>query len=402
VKFIIHTQYYRPEIGAPPARLSELAERLVQYGHEVFVITAMANYPLGYFYPGYGGMIKREVINGVSILRTWIYPSKSLRFLPRLTNYFSFVFSSLLIGIALLPKADYLLTESPPLFLGISGYFLSRLKRARWIFNVSDLWLDSAVHYGMIGDGIILRICKYLEAFCYRKAWLVTGQSREILDAVKQMIPDTYTYHLTNGVDASRYTTELRSNSLHKELGEGAECVAIYAGLHGIAQGLDQIIEAARGLEDLNGKLMIVLIGDGPEKEKLMRNAIGLKNIKFLDPKPNEFIPELLASSDIAIVPLKMHIPGSVPSKIYEAMACGLPVVLVAEGEAVNIVCKSGAGIIVAPGDIENIAQALRKLTLDADLRRKLGEQGQQAAIKNYDRNLIVSNFNKFIQGATK
>lgn len=397
MKFIIHTQYYPPEIGAPQARLSELSERLVAYGHDVTVITAMPNYPTGRIYKGYKGLFKSEEINGVKVIRTWIYPTKSIRFLPRLTNYFSFVFSSFFLGAALLPKADYLLTESPPLFLGISGFLLSRIKKARWIFNVSDLWPESAVRLGIIGKGLPLRISEYLEAFCYRKAWLVTGQSREILEGVKQRVPDTRTYHLTNGVDSSRFTPELYSTSLHKELGEGAECVAIYAGLHGIAQGLDQIIEAARELQDLSGKLKIILVGDGPEKESLLQKAKKLRNIKFLDPKPREIIPKLLASSDIAIVPLKMHIPGAVPSKIYEAMACALPVILVAKGEAEQIVRESGAGITILPGRVNDLAHALRQLTLDYDLRRTFGEQGRQAVLVKYDRNLIVSNFVNFL-----
>ncbi|MEJ2648328.1 MAG: glycosyltransferase family 4 protein, partial [Sedimentisphaerales bacterium] len=251
MKFIIHTQYYIPEIGAPQARLSELAEKMLAGGHEVTVITALPNYPLGQLYAGFGGIFKREVRNGVSIIRTWIYPTKSVELLPRLFNYFSFVISSLLLGILFLPRADYLITESPPLFLGISGFLLSRLKRAKWIFNVSDLWPESAVRLGVIGEGFPLTISEKLELFCYQKAWLVTGQSAEILRGVKHKCPKGNTFHLSNGVDSTLFRPELRSGDLHNELGEGVECVAIYAGLHGIAQGLNQIIEAARMLNDL-------------------------------------------------------------------------------------------------------------------------------------------------------
>lgn len=397
MKLIIHTQYYPPEIGAPQGRLSELANRFVQYGHEVTVITAMPNYPLGRIYPGYGGMIKREVKKGIKIIRTWIYPTKSVRFLPRLINYFSFVLSSLFFGVALLPRADYLLTESPPLFLGISGFLLSRLKRARWIFNVSDLWPESAVRLGIIGNGLPLRVSERLEAFCYHKAYLVTGQSQEILKGVMCRVPDIRTYHLSNGVDSSRFTPNLHSPTLHQELGDGAEFVAIYAGLYGIAQGLDQILEAARSLQNLNGKLKIVFVGDGPEKEYLIQKAQGLKIVKFLNPKPREDMPKLLASVDIALVPLKMYIPGAVPSKIYEAMASALPVVLVANGEAVRIVSESGAGITVSPGRVNDLAQALRQLTLDTDLRRKLGEKGRQSALERFDRDKITVNFAHYL-----
>ncbi|MFQ5965946.1 MAG: glycosyltransferase family 4 protein [Candidatus Scalinduaceae bacterium] len=398
MKFVIHTQYYPPETGAPQARLSEFAERLVQYGHEVTVVTAMPNYPLGRIYTGYGGLLKREVIKGVKVIRVWIYPTKSVSFIPRLSNYFSFVLSSLFLGAALLPRVDYILTESPPLFLGISGFILSRLKRAHWIFNVSDLWPETAVRLGVIGKGALLKVSERLEAFCYRKAWLVTGQSREILQGVKRRLSGVRTFHLSNGVDSSHFTPNLHSTTLQRELGEGATCVAIYAGLHGIAQGLAQILEAARILQNLDGKLKIVFIGDGAEKESLMQKAQGLQNVKFLPSRPREDIPKLLASADIALVPLKTYIPGAVPSKLYEAMASALPVVLVANGEAERIVNESGAGITVSPGIVNDLAQALRQMTLETDLRRKLGEQGRQSVLEKYDRGLIVDNFVNFLE----
>ena len=398
MKFIIHTQYYPPETGAPQGRLSELAERLVIEGHEVTVLTAMPNYPLGKFYPGYGGMLRREMMNGVAIIRTWLYPTKSVRFIPRLTNYFSFVISSLILGAALLPRADFLLTESPPLFLGIAGYFLSRLKRARWIFNVSDLWPESAVRLGIVGKGLSLTLSEQLELFCYRKAALVTGQSKEILNGVSMKAPKTLVYHFSNGVDSDRFTPEMRSGALHEQLGEGAECVAVYAGLHGIAQGLDQVVAAAKLLNDLKGKLKIVFIGDGPEKEALMHQAKGIDIITFLPPRSKEEMPQLLASSDIAIIPLKIYIPGAVPSKIYEAMASALPLILVAEGEAVTIAHDADAGIVVPPGDVAALAQGIRRLITDRDLRQKLGENGRNAAVKRFSREKIIKNLLNFLE----
>src|SRR5215470_12054633 len=118
----ILTQYYPPEVGAPQARLSDLARRLQARGHEVFVLTAMPSYPTGRIFPSYGGFFRREVIDGVTVLRSAIYPTKSAGMVRRLLNYFSFVFSSLVVGLVKLPRVDYLLTESPPLFLGVSGY----------------------------------------------------------------------------------------------------------------------------------------------------------------------------------------------------------------------------------------------------------------------------------------
>ena len=145
LKLLIHTQYYPPEIGAPQARLSELAKGLTRLGFLVSVLTAMPNYPQGKVFKGYKGLLIREEIDQIPVLRTSIYPTQKVNFIPRLINYFTFVFSSLFFGVWGLGKLDFVLTESPPLFLGISGYLLSRLTRAKWIFNVSDLWPESVV-----------------------------------------------------------------------------------------------------------------------------------------------------------------------------------------------------------------------------------------------------------------
>src|SRR5258706_9454798 len=205
--FVIHTQYYPPEIGAPQARLSFLASALVKRGHHVTVLTAMPNYPRGVIHTGYAGWMKADDLDDVHILRAWIYPTNSLSFVPRLFNYFSFVFSSFFVGLIYLDAPDIILTESPPLFLGISGYLLSRLKRARWFFNVSDLWPESAVRLGVVQNAFLLRIGYWLEAFCYRKAWCVGGQSREILESIGSRFPNVQTYYLSNGTDTNFFAS---------------------------------------------------------------------------------------------------------------------------------------------------------------------------------------------------
>lgn len=175
------------------------------------------------------------------MIRTAIYPTQSVRKVPRLLSYFSFVASSMLLGAFVLPRVDYLLTESPPLFLGISGFVLSRLKEARWIFTVSDLWPEGAVELGIVGDGPALRAARALEAFCYRKAWLVSGQSGGILGDIEERFPTVPTHHLSNGVDPARFHPGVTSARERLGLGGENDCVVVYAGLHGVAQGLDQL-----------------------------------------------------------------------------------------------------------------------------------------------------------------
>lgn len=391
--FAILSQYYLPEMGAPQARLSELAQRFLARGHQVSLLTAMPNYPRGKIYPGYGGLLRRETLDGVRVVRSALYPSKSPRILPRLISYMSFVGTSAVAGTFCLPKIDYLLTESPPLFLGMTGFYLSRLKGARWIFNVSDLWPEGAVDLGIISEGPALSLARRLEAFCYRKSFLVTGQSRGILGNIEQRFPDVQTHHLSNGVDPRLFHPEVPADRARFGIPQGA-MVALYAGLHGVFQGLDQLLETAHRLRDIED-FRLVLVGDGPDKENLKSRAAeqGLDNVLFLDPQPRDAMPHLVASADISVACLKTKILGAVPSKIYEAMGGGKPLMLVAEGEAANIVEETGCGFAVDPGDLDGLSASMRRMVEDRELRQRLGEAGRRAAEQRFDRWRIADVF---------
>ena len=390
----ILTQYYPPEIGAPQARLSELAARLRDRGHEVVVLSAMPNYPRGRIYDGYGGLSSREDRDGVTVVRSWVWPTLSTAVLPRTASYFSFVLSSLVVGGRRLPRLDVLITESPPLLLGLTGFALSRLKRARWVFNVSDLWPESAVVLGVLSDtSKATRLAYALEAFCYRRAWRVSCQSDGIRASIARRFPSVKTLSFFNGADSERFNPGRASGQARNDLASGAGTVALYAGLFGIAQGLDQVLDAAKRLEGED--LRIVLIGDGPERAGLVERAEReqLDNVTILGPRAREEMPELLASADIALVPLRGQIPGAVPSKLYEAMASGLPVVLVAAGEAAEIVTAAGTGIVVAPGDADGLAEALRRLARSPEERRRFGEAGRETAVTRFDRRRLCDDF---------
>jgi colanic acid biosynthesis glycosyl transferase WcaI len=391
--FVIHSQYYPPEIGAPQARLSELAKGLVKRGHQVTVLTAMPNYPRGKIYPGFGGLLQREQQDGIQIIRSAIFATQRANMVPRLTTYFSFVISSFLFGSILIHKPDYLLTESPPLFLGIAGYLLSRVKKTRWIFNVSDLWPESAVRLGFIKDGWALRLSYWLEAFCYKKAWIVTGQSRSILLDIKQRFPKIKIYHFSNGVNARLFGLPISSTLKNQVFGNDSRVVILYAGLHGVAQGLEQILLADYKMD--KSAFDIIFLGDGPEKQLLIKKTseLGLNNVHFWEPCTRDQMPSILAAADICLIPLKMYLPGAVPSKLYEAMASGKPVMLIAEGEAAQIVNDNGAGIVIKPGDIDGIVQGLQCLVSNAEMRQTMGMAGKQAAELNFDREKIVQVF---------
>ncbi|PYP10576.1 MAG: glycosyltransferase WbuB [Gemmatimonadetes bacterium] len=399
MKIVLLSQYYPPEIGAPQGRLSGLAAAFQREGHTVTVLTAMPNYPSGRIHAGYGGLLRREVRDGVQIIRTFVYPTQRADFLHRLSSYFSFVVSSAILGAFCLERPDYLIVESPPLFLGLAGIWLSWVKRCPMIFNVADLWPETAVRIGVLRRGGLAHwISERLEWFCYRRAKLVSGQTRAIVTDITERFHWCRTYHLSNGVDSRTFHPDRRTAAARATLGPADTCVAFYAGLHGLAQGLDRVLEAAALLADT--PIRFVLMGDGPTKATLMNQArtLGLKNVTFMDPRPTSEVPPLLAAADIVLVPLVTHIPGATPSKLYEAMASGRPVLIVADGEPAAIVRDSQAGLVVAPGDTAGLASALRALSGDPALRSALGANGRRTAEQLFNQAEIDARFVAFLE----
>ena len=394
MQFVLHTQYYPPEMGAPQARLSDLAHRLKLFGHEVQVLTAMPNYPHGRIFAGYQGGYKKEVCDGILVSRAMIVPSNRSWMLHRLISYLSFCLSSLLVGLLRIGKPDIIITESPPLFLAITGWLLAKIKGARFIINVSDLWPDSAKHIGMLDEGsLTYRIMNRMAYFFYRRAWLVTGQSREIIEAISRQVPEAKTYHLSNGVDPENFSPQLRNKETRKHYLQDGELGLVYAGLHGLFQGLEQIVSLA---EHMRGqKVRFLFFGDGPQKDGLIKTSLErrLENVDFYPALPHREMPAVLASMDVAIIPLKSRIVGAVPSKIYEAMASGIPILLVADGEARDIVEKSNSGLAASPGDFPSLCQAANRLVADAGLRKTQGRAGRKAAIHTYNRMEIAQQY---------
>lgn len=359
----------------------------------------MPSYPFGKIYEGYGGIFSKENKHGVDIVRTFVFPSQSARMLPRLLNYFSFVCSALLFGAFALSSADYLLVESPPLFLGVSAIVLSRIKGAKLIFNVSDLWPESAVRLGVVrSDGLAYKLALRLEELCYRKAWVITGQSRSILDNIKSRFCSAPTLLLSNGADTDKFSPERYSSQAKSLLSPNGECSVLYAGLHGLAQGLGQLIEAAKALHS-EAAYRFVFVGDGPERKALMARVEkdGIANAFFLGPYAGEGIPPLLASADVVIVPLAMELPGAVPSKLYEAMASGCAIILLAEGEAAEIVRQTQSGLVVSPGDIQSLVQSIKYLRNYSSKVARMRRNARQTALKQFDRTIIAKAFIEYL-----
>ncbi|PRR76808.1 Alpha-D-kanosaminyltransferase [Clostridium liquoris] len=402
MRILFLTQYCPPEVGAPQNRIFEFAKQLKKFGHEVTILTAMPNYPKGEIFDEYKGKkLVKEELDGIKIIRTGIYATKEKSFTKRLKNYLSFTFSSVLQGMKQVGKQDVVITESPPLFLGWSGYVISKKIGAKFIFNVSDLWPESAIKLGVLHNKLLIIMSTWLEEFCYRKAAAVTGQTQGIVDNIVQRGFGKDKVHLiTNGVDTGFFKKENRDESFRKEINIEDKFAVCYAGIHGIAQGLEVIIKAADILRDEKG-IQFVFVGDGPEKKMLMDmvRKRKLENVLFLPVQPKPKMPRIIASMDATVIPLKKLdlFKGALPSKMFEALSSELPIVLAVEGEAEKLINNAKAGIVVEPENEKEIAEAVLKLYKDRELRETLGANGRKYVMKNYSRETIARKLEKIL-----
>lgn len=406
LKLLILTQYFPPEVGAPQNRLYELALRLQQKGIEISVLTAMPNYPKMKVHAGYEGKkYVYEEMNGLKVHRSWIYVSTQKSILRRLANYFSFVISSAWYGRTKTGPADIILCESPPLFLGYSALYLKRKKKAKLIFNVSDLWPESAEKLGVVTNQRLLRMAYRLEEKLYKCSALVTGQTQGICKNISERFPSVRTYWLPNGVDLSYYDPQrIEEDDWRKKNGFNADdFIFLYGGILGLSQGLEIILETADRVKD-KPKLKFVLLGNGPEREKLLAIKAGKKldNVIFFDAVPKTVMPGILKTVNAAVIPLKKLdlFKGAIPSKIFETLAMEVPVLLGVDGEARELFIEKGkSGLYFEPENVDELTAAVLRISSDAQLARELGANGRKYVNEFFNRNNIAEKLYKELTG---
>lgn len=405
MKLLILTQYFPPEIGAPQNRLFELAVRLQKKGIDVSVLTAMPNYPQMKIHENYKGKCYcKEMLNNLEIHRAWIYVSRSKAVISRLLNYFSFVISAFFVGLFKIKKQDVLMVESPPLFLGITAYLLAKLKGAKMVFNVSDLWPESAEKLEIISNKTLLSMATKLEEFCYRKAALISGQTQGIVKNISGRFPNKKVYWLKNGVDINFYDVNktIEENAWRKEHNySSGNFILFYGGIIGHAQGLDVILNAAKELENYEN-IKFVLLGNGPEKEKLLKlkAELGLNNLQFFDAVPKSQMQKIIMDTNASIIPLKRLdlFKGAIPSKIFENLALKKPIILGVEGEAEELFIQQGkCGVSFTPEDSKDLAKQILHLYNNPNLVKELGENGLAYVSENFNRDKIAEDFFKQI-----
>jgi colanic acid biosynthesis glycosyl transferase WcaI len=395
LKFVLLTQYYPPEVGGAQVFMSSLAAELTLQGHAVRVLTALPNYPTGRIFEGYRGrLFVRESRDGIPVFRSSVYPAQSARMLPRLANYFSFCLSSFL-AFLWIGKPDVIFVDSPPLFLALTALFLARLKGARWIMNISDLWPDAVADSGLVESGFLLRSARRLERFLYRHADFVgtvtEGIGKILLE--KKGVPARKLLFLPIGVDTNLFRPRVADRSLLESHNLVDKSVFIYAGTLGHAQGLPLLVEAADALRSRED-IAVVFVGDGPVKSELraMKTERGLANVVFVEAVPLSEMPRWWSVARGALVPLKdQHIHLSArPSKSLTALASGVPVIYSGRGEMAEILRDAEAGLVVPPEQREPLVESILCLTEDTALAQRLGQNGRRLCEEEFSWRRVV------------
>ena len=405
MKFLILSQYYPPETGAPQNRLHSLALNLVKNGNEVEVLTGMPNYPKMEIFENYKGLSYfKEYIDGIKVHRSKIYISKSKGVLKRLLNYFSFVYSSIRVSKKL-SKTDYVICESPPLFLGISALYITKNLNAKLIFNVSDLWPESAEKLNIVNNRFLLNFAYKLEEYLYKKSFLVTGQTQGIISNINRRFPNIPTLWHPNGIDEEAYNVTVNKNWIN-EYSLQEKRIYVYAGIIGHAQGLDVIINAKKWL--INNKIELVndiefvIIGDGPDKPRLLALNKELKtNVIFIPNTPKIKVIEMLKACHGYIIPLKKLdlFLGAIPSKIFDALALSIPILLGVNGEAKSLfIDEAKSGLYFEPESHVSLAKALVELESNKLRAKEYGDSGNIFAMKNFNRKIIAKKLIKKIK----
>jgi colanic acid biosynthesis glycosyl transferase WcaI len=404
MRFLVLSQYFPPEVGATQVRLSSMCRELVRAGHQVDVVTAMPHHPVGEIFPHYRRrFFCLEFQGGVRVHRTWLYAAVGSG-LHRILSYFSFMVTSL-YSITRVRAPDYIFVDSPPLFLGVTGWLASVYWKCPFIFNVADLWPDSVLDLGVMKEGAFIKAAFWLEGWIYRRAQFVNAVTRGIYDVLlnRKNVPAGKILFLPNGVDTNIVQPLPSDESLKKQLGLSGKRIAIYAGNHGYAAGAEQILQAAKLLES-HHDLHFLFVGDGPDKPRLQSLAanLQLQNTTFLDSVPLESMSSYLSIADIALITLRKAgvTRGARPAKTFVMMAAAKPIILAAEGEAEELIASSGAGVIVPPDEPEQFAAAILAMHENAEGAHEIGLRGLAYVRDKFEWSKLVGNWLKQLSAA--
>lgn len=401
MQILVVTHYFPPEIGAPQARLSELAATWAADGDDVTVLTGLPNHPTGVIPPEYRGVWRRaERHDGYRVVRTWLYATPNEGIVKKTLGHLSFMVTSAVLGAPATGRADVVVVSSPTFFAILSAWVIARAKRARFVVEIRDLWPAIFVELGVLTNPVAIKVLETIELAAYGAADAVVVVSEGFRDnLVDRGVPAEKIHTIRNGVDLERFTPAPiaadERTAARARLGAGPDDVLVlYIGAHGISHGLTSIADAA---DRLRGEpIRFAFVGEGAAKAQLAAHveALDLPSVSLSPGVPRDEVPTLLAAADICLVPLR-DVPlfsTFIPSKIFEYFGAGKAVVGAVRGEPADIL-RAGGAVVVEPEDDAAIAEAIRALAADPERRAELGRRGHAYVSEHFDRRALARTY---------
>lgn len=400
-------QYFLEEDDPGGSRWNEMAKVWTDLGHSVTVLGGMMHANGNEKREEYKGCyFKRKQQGKVNVIRCHVSESYNKNFAGRLWGYFSFMFSSLWAGMFKAKgKFDVVIVTSPPLFVGFSGYLISRLRRMPFVFEIRDLWPESAIDTGVLTNNAIIKLAYWFEAFIYRKAKLInvlTPAFRQTLIEKKKVPPEKIIF-IPNASDFNLSEELLQTFDpvpFRTAQNLDGKFVITYVGAHGVANHLDQVLDAGKVLEDTNVEFL--LIGQGMEKERLQKKAkeMNIKNVRFIDSVPKKEVFKYILASDMGASVLKKvdTFKTIYSNKTFDYMSCKKPILMAIDGVSRELVEEAGCGSYVEPENEMEYSRVIREYLADRERLKREGESGYAYAKHNFDREVLAKRYVSLIE----
>ncbi|MFZ0360255.1 MAG: glycosyltransferase family 4 protein [Terriglobales bacterium] len=408
MKILYVSQYFPPEMGAPAARVAELSRHWARMGHDVTVLTGFPNHPTGVVPEEWRSRLHRlhctDTIDGVKVVRTWLWPLPNRKAHERIRNYASFCVSAAISGLAL-PKPDVVIATSPQLLCALAGWWLAWWKRVPFVFEVRDLWPESLAAVGAGSEGSLLhRTLGAIAGFLYRRAQRIVVVAPAFTNHLMRYwnVPAAKISTVENGVETDVFRLDPAAAEVRKQLHLEDRFLICYIGTMGNAHGLETLIAAAEELQTALPSTMFLLIGEGAEKDRIAKLAAqrGLQNIKFLDQQPRERIAAYVSAADLCLVMLRKSelFKTVIPTKLLEYMACERPVIVAVDGQARQIVETAHAGVFVEPENSKALVKAILDLAGESERRRQMGASGRAYIVNQFSREKTARDYITVLQ----
>ena len=407
MRILYLSQYFPPEVGATQTRAYEMAKGLVKAGHEVTVLTELPNHPSGIVAAEFRGKLwVRRDLDGIEVIHGWVKASPVKTLVTRMLFYLSYMVMATITGLfAARGRYDVIYCTSPPLFAGGAGLALSFLRRTPLVFEVRDLWPESAVALGELNNKLAIRLSAWLARRCYQRARQVIGVTRGIMAGLRELgVPAEKLHFIPNGANTElfQYRPDGAQAIRHRHNLHG-HFVAVYAGILGLAYSLETVLQAADLLRD-DDRFRFLIIGAGPREPELkaLKRQLDLPNLTFVGEVPYQSLPDFLSAADVSLIPLRelAFFNGTLPVKMFDAWACETATILsVSDGEAVKATEAAGAGLVIRPEDAAALVNALQQM-VDWPTRRPLaGQNGRTFVLANYSRQRQAEQLAEILHG---